>query len=115
MQFLKFLYKNGNLKNFLNTKSDQNIHQNAPNCTILKNFLGGACPRTPLAQAKIELNKVTIIINYPHICYNIKFTKICQNIHQNSPNCAIFSLMKYLPPQTSSKRTLTLSLCLYKK
>ena len=28
-------------------KFDQNIHQNAPNCTILKNFLGGACPRTP--------------------------------------------------------------------
>ena len=26
------------------TKSDQNIHQNAPNCTILKNFLGGAYP-----------------------------------------------------------------------
>ena len=35
---------------FLKTKSDQNIHQNAPNCTILKNFLGGACPRTPLAK-----------------------------------------------------------------
>ena len=24
---------------------------NAPNCTILKKFLGGACPRTPLAKA----------------------------------------------------------------
>ena len=35
---------------FLKTRSDQNIHQNAPNCTILKNFLGGACPRTPLAK-----------------------------------------------------------------
>ena len=32
---------------FLKTRSDQNIHQNAPNCTILKNFHGGACPRTP--------------------------------------------------------------------
>ena len=48
MQFLKFLYKNGNLKKKFKTKSDQNIHQNAPNCTILKNFLGGACPRIPL-------------------------------------------------------------------
>ena len=27
----------------------QNILQNAPNCTIFKNFLGGAYPRTPLA------------------------------------------------------------------
>ena len=25
--------------------------QNAPICTIQKNFLGGACPRTPLANA----------------------------------------------------------------
>ena len=24
---------------------------NAPNCTIFKNFLGGACPRTPLTNA----------------------------------------------------------------
>ena len=31
-------------------KSDPNIHQNAPNCSIFKNFLGGACPRTPLAK-----------------------------------------------------------------
>ena len=37
---------------FLKTKSDPNIHQNAPNCTILKNFLEGACPRTPLAKRK---------------------------------------------------------------
>ena len=35
---------------FLKTKCDQNIHQNAPNCTILKKFFGGACPRTPLAK-----------------------------------------------------------------
>ena len=35
---------------FLKTKSYKNIHQNAPNCTILKFFSGGACPRTPLAK-----------------------------------------------------------------
>ena len=35
---------------FLKTKSDQNIHQNAPNCTILKKFIGGACPRTSLTK-----------------------------------------------------------------
>ena len=26
--------------------------QNARNCTIFKNFLGGACPQTPLAKAR---------------------------------------------------------------
>ena len=28
---------------FLSQKLDPNIHQKAPNCTIFKNFLGGAC------------------------------------------------------------------------
>ena len=32
---------------FLKTRSDQNIHQNAPNCTILKNFLGDYTPEPP--------------------------------------------------------------------
>ena len=27
----------------LKTQFDQNIHQNAPNCTILKKIIGGAC------------------------------------------------------------------------
>ena len=36
---------------FFFTKFEQNILQNAPNCTIFKNFLGGAYPRTPLANA----------------------------------------------------------------
>ena len=48
--FQDFIIKNGNFCNYINTKSDPNIHQNAPNCTIKKNFLGGACPRTPLAK-----------------------------------------------------------------
>ena len=30
----------------------ENSPQNARNCTILKNFLGGACPQTPLAKAR---------------------------------------------------------------
>ena len=34
----------------IKTKSDQNTPKNAPNCTVLKKFLGGACPRTPLAM-----------------------------------------------------------------
>ena len=30
----------------------ENSLQNAQNCTTLKNFLGGACPQTPLAKAR---------------------------------------------------------------
>ena len=30
----------------------ENSPQNARNCTILKNFLGGACPQTPLTKAR---------------------------------------------------------------
>ena len=30
----------------------ENGPQNARNCTIIKNFLGGACPQTPLAKAR---------------------------------------------------------------
>ena len=30
----------------------ENSPQNARNCTILKNFLGGACPQTPLIMAR---------------------------------------------------------------
>ena len=29
-----------------------NSPQNARNCTIFKNFLGGACPQTPLTKAR---------------------------------------------------------------
>ena len=29
----------------------ENSPQNARNCTIFKNFLGGPCPQTPLAKA----------------------------------------------------------------
>ena len=39
-----FYIKNGN---FLKTKSDQNVHQNAPNCTILKIFSGEHAPEPP--------------------------------------------------------------------
>ena len=44
-----FYIKNGIFLKKIKTKSDQNTPYNAPNCTVLKNFLGGACPRTPLA------------------------------------------------------------------
>ena len=39
-------------REFFKTQSNKNIHQNAPNCTILiKKNWGGACPRTPPSKA----------------------------------------------------------------
>ena len=37
---------------FLKSKSDKNIHQNAPNCTILKKFLGGGGGMPPNPPSK---------------------------------------------------------------
>ena len=39
------------LRGFFTMKVVENSPQNARNCTIFKNFLGGACPQTPLAKA----------------------------------------------------------------
>ena len=35
---------------FFGQNLSKNILQNAPNCTIFKNFLVGACPQTPIAN-----------------------------------------------------------------
>ena len=40
------------LVGFFTMKVVENSPQNARNCTIFKNFLGGACPQTPLAKAR---------------------------------------------------------------
>ena len=37
---------------FFTMKVAENSPQNARNCTILKKFLGGACPQTPLTKAR---------------------------------------------------------------
>ena len=47
MVFFYFYIKNCNFLNFLWTKSDPNIHQNAPNCTILKKILWEHAPKPP--------------------------------------------------------------------
>ena len=39
---------------FFTMKVVENSPQNPRNCTISKNFLGGACPQTPLAKARSE-------------------------------------------------------------
>ena len=64
LQFLKFVYKNGNLKKILKTKSHPNIHQNVPNCTILKYFSGGM-PPNPLAK-HIQISKSEKNISWPN-------------------------------------------------
>ena len=40
------------LRRFFTMKVVENSPQNARNCTIFKNFLGAACPQTPLAKAR---------------------------------------------------------------
>ena len=40
------------LRGFFTLKVVENSPQNSRNCTIFKNFLGGACPQTPLEQAR---------------------------------------------------------------
>ena len=44
----------------------ENNPQNARNCTIFKNFLGGACPQTPLAKARsFAARDMTMYIKNP--------------------------------------------------
>ena len=45
-----FLQNNGN---FLRQKSDQNIHENARNCTIFSMFLGGSMSQSPVACVQL--------------------------------------------------------------
>ena len=45
-----------NFEKKIRTKSDQNTPNTpkySPNCTVLKNFRGGTCPRTPLALMRM--------------------------------------------------------------
>ena len=39
------------------------MHQIAPNCTILKIFLGEACPQTPIG--KLQISKSDKYISWP--------------------------------------------------
>ena len=52
---------------FLKTKSDQNIHQNAPNCTILKKNSWGSMPPNPPSKATFpNLKKKFLALPPPH-------------------------------------------------
>ena len=47
-----FYIKNDDFWKILKTKSDQNTHQNAPNCTILNKFMGGGGGMAPNPLSK---------------------------------------------------------------
>ena len=48
----KFMFIYNFLRGFFTMKEVENSPQNTQNCTIFKNFLGGACPQNPLAKAR---------------------------------------------------------------
>ena len=48
----KFMFIYNFFGGFFTMKLAENSPQNARNRTFLKNFLGGACPQTPLAKAR---------------------------------------------------------------
>ena len=48
----KFMFIYNFFRGFFTMKVVENSPQNARNCTIFKNFLGGVCPQTPLAKAR---------------------------------------------------------------
>ena len=48
----KFMFVYNFFRGFFTMKVVENSPQNARNYTIFKNFLGGACPQTPLAKAR---------------------------------------------------------------
>ena len=56
----------------------ENSPQNARNCTILKNFLVGACPQTPITIARDHKSKkscLTCIVYHNVISVNKKIKK----------------------------------------
>ena len=48
----KFMFIYNFLRGYFTMKVVEKCLQNARNCTIFKNFLGGACPQTPLTKAR---------------------------------------------------------------
>ena len=60
-----FYIKNSNFKQFFNTKSDPNMHQNAQNCTILDNyfFRSSAMPTNPYSKAHVFAMLSTSLIS----------------------------------------------------
>ena len=61
-----FIYKNGKFGKISEAKFDSNIHQNAPNCTILNKFIGGGgvegMPPNPLIKIYCETNEITLFL-----------------------------------------------------
>ena len=86
INFKDFIIKNGNFCNFLNTKSDPNIHQNAANCTIKKNYLGRMPPNPPskarrFAQRDTSRKRDVSPQYYPPPMFEHGFTPLTKNDH----------------------------------
>ena len=48
-------------ENFYSKKSDPNVHQNAPNCTIFKYFLGGGhAPEPPIKAHGFAMRTISL-------------------------------------------------------
>ena len=63
-------------REFFNTQSDQNIHQNALNCTKFKKFLGELAPPSII--------RATIINMHFYMKIAIFYSKLFQNTHQRA-------------------------------
>ena len=86
-----FLYKNMSIfREFFKTQSDQNIHQNALNCTKSLKFLG------ELAYFPEQLNiRATIINMYFYMKIVIFYLRLFQNTHQNATIVKRFQTFLY--------------------
>ena len=56
----KFMFIYNFLRGFFTMKVVENSPQNARNCTIFKNFLGGACPQPPTPSKGSQLRGMYI-------------------------------------------------------
>ena len=74
----------------------QNSPQNARNCTIFKNFLGGACPQTPLVKARSFAARVMYIQNHRNFkvgpplrnpAYAPGYSIACPSITSSTASC----------------------------
>ena len=73
---------------FFFTKFKQNILQNVPNCTIFKNFLGGACPRTLIPNEWLAMPRAAWSLapfKYPDFSKNILNTPPPRNEILDTP------------------------------
>ena len=91
----KFLFISNFLRGFFIMKVVENSPQNARNYTIFTNFLGGACPETPLTTARsFAARDMPLLGMYNQNPQNLKVRPIKVINNQNSNFMAIKSHKK---------------------